>query len=132
MSYKLAITQKPAYLHVVVTGTNNKANVARYLDEVLAECLERECFKVLVEERLEGPRLPASDVYQIVTSGSAKVEGKLEAFAYVDVNAKGDLMAFAETVALNRGLPARVFRSVADAERWLSSKLEPPTQEENR
>jgi hypothetical protein len=26
MSYKLTISQKPAYLHVIVTGLNNKEN----------------------------------------------------------------------------------------------------------
>ena len=119
MSYKLAITRKPAYLHAVVTGANSKANVAGYLDEIFAACLATSCFKVLVEEHLEGARLPAADVYQIVAQGSAKAGGKVEAFAYVDANAKGDLMAFAETVALNRGLPVRVFRTVADAEKWL-------------
>ena len=38
----------------------------------------------------------------------------------LDVNANGDAMRFAEDVAVNRGFPVRVFRSVADAERWLS------------
>jgi len=31
MSYKLMITQKPTYLHIIVTGLNNKENVTRYL-----------------------------------------------------------------------------------------------------
>jgi hypothetical protein len=39
--------------------------------------------------------------------------------AYVDVNAQGSLMKFAEDVAVNRGLRVRVFGTVADAERWL-------------
>jgi hypothetical protein len=33
-----------------------------------------------------------------------------------------DLMKFAETVAVNRGLPVTVFSSVSDAEKWLQSK----------
>jgi hypothetical protein len=31
-------------------------------------------------------------------------------------------MKFAETVAVNRGLPVTVFSSVSDAERWLLGK----------
>jgi len=39
--------------------------------------------------------------------------------AYVDVNATGDLMGFAENVAVNRAVPVRVFASVAAAAEWL-------------
>ena len=40
--------------------------------------------------------------------------------AYVDVNAHGELMKFAETVANNRGVPMNLFASVAEAEAWLA------------
>jgi len=39
--------------------------------------------------------------------------------AYVDVNAKGKLMQFAEDVAFNRGMPVKVFATVDAAEKWL-------------
>jgi hypothetical protein len=43
--------------------------------------------------------------------------------AYVDVNAVGDRnLRFAEDVAVNRGLPGRMFSSIGDAERWLRGK----------
>jgi hypothetical protein len=74
---------------------------------------------VLIEERLEGPRLGTLDVFEIVSQGSSRALGILQAIAYVDVNAEGDLMQFAETVAVNRALPVTVFSTVADAERWL-------------
>jgi hypothetical protein len=38
------------------------------------------------------------------------------------MNAKGDLMHFAETVALNRSAPAAVFSTVGEAEQWLLRK----------
>jgi hypothetical protein len=119
MSYKLTIYQKPTYLHAIVTGQDTKENVARYLEEIRGACITRNCFRVLVEERLEGPRLGTTDVFQIVSEGSNKASGIYKAFAYVDVNAKGDLMQFAETVAVNRGVPVVVFSTVADAEKWL-------------
>jgi hypothetical protein len=37
------------------------------------------------------------------------------------VNAGGDMMKFAEHVALDRGIPVRLFASVAEAERWLEN-----------
>ena len=122
MSYTLTITQKPAYLHVTVTGMNSKENVARYLEEIQRECVVRGCFRVLIEERLEGPRLGMMDVFQIVTEGIGRARGNVHAIAYVDVNAEGDLMKFAETVAVNRFLSVKVFSSVSDAEDWLLGK----------
>jgi hypothetical protein len=119
MTYKLTIEQKPTYLHAVVTGLNSKENVARYLEEVLNECKARNCSRLLIEERLEGPRLGTLDVFEIASEGSMRAFGMLTAIAYVDINAKGDLMHFAETVAVNRALPVVVFSSVADAEKWL-------------
>ncbi len=119
MTFKLTMDQKPAYLHAVVTGANNRENVARYLDEILCECMARHCRKVLIEERLEGPRLGMLDVFIIVSEGSSKASGLLEAIAFVDVHAERNLMEFAETVAVNRSMPVAVFTTIADAEGWL-------------
>jgi len=119
MTYKLTIDQKPTYLHVIVTGRNSRENAVRYLEEVLHECTARSCFRVLIEERLDGPRLGTLDVFQIVSEASSKAEGILKAIAYVDVNAESNMMQFAETVAVNRGVPVVVFSTVADAEKWL-------------
>jgi hypothetical protein len=122
MSYKLTITQKPTYLHAIVSGLNNEENVMRYLGEIQRECTARGCPRVLIEERLEGPRLNTMGVFQIASEGTSRVQGFFEAIAYVDVNAEGDLMEFAETVAVNRGLPVAVFSSVSEAEKWLLGK----------
>jgi hypothetical protein len=119
MTYRLTIAKKPTYLHVIVNGQNSRENVLRYLEEILRECTARNCFRVLIEERLDGPRLGTLDVFQIASEGSGKARGILKAIAYVDVNAEGGLMQFAETVAVNRMLPVVVFSSVADAEKWL-------------
>jgi hypothetical protein len=121
MAYKLAITQKPSYLHIVITGRNSKHTVIQYLKDVLRECETRKCRNVLIEERLTGPRLKVFPIFEIAKSGSADARGHFDAIAYVDVNARGDLMQFAETVAVNRGIPVTVFSTVADAESWLSN-----------
>jgi len=130
MTYKLTIDQKPTYLHAIVTGRNSRENVVRYMEEILRECRARACFRVLIEERLEGPRLGTIDVFQIASEGSGKARGIFKAVAYVDVNAESDSMQFAETVAVNRALPVAVFSTVADAEKWLLNEerggTEPP------
>ena len=133
MTYQLTIHQKPSYLHAIVTGPNSRENVQGYLQELRNECIARRCFRVLVEERLEGPRIGAMDVFKIAAEGSSKASGTFQAIAYVDVNADGGWMKFAETVAVNRGMPLVVFPTVAEAEQWLlegdskSFTSEPPT-----
>lgn len=122
MSYQLKITEKPNYLHAVVTGQNSLESVMGYLQALLRECEARQCFNVLIEERLTGRRLETWDVYQIASDNSALARGVFRAIAYVDVNAGGDLMQFAETVANNRGVPMNLFETVAEAEAWLAGK----------
>ena len=122
MSYQLQIVEKPTYLHVTVTGPNTLENVAGYLQDIMRECEARQVFNVLIEERLTGRRLETWDVYQIASDNSALARGVFRAIAYVDVNAGGDLMKFAETVANNRGVPINLFTTVADAEAWLAGK----------
>jgi hypothetical protein len=122
MSFQLQLTEKPTYLHAVVTGPNTRENVSGYLQALLRECEARKCFNVLIEERLTGRRLETWDVYQIASENSALARGVFHAIAFVDVNASGDLMRFAETVANNRGVPMHLFATVAEAEAWLAGK----------
>jgi hypothetical protein len=119
MTYEVTFDQKPTYLHAIVTGQSSKENVTRYLEDILRECTSRGCLRVQIEERLEGPRLGTLDVFTIVSQGASQALRTLKAIAYVDVNAQGGLMYFAETVAVNRALPVSVFSSVAEAENWL-------------
>jgi hypothetical protein len=122
MPYQLQITERPTYLHAVVTGKNTLGNVTGYLKQLLQECEARQCFNVLIEEKLEGRRLETWDVYQIASDNSALARGFFRTIAYVDINASGELMKFAETVANNRGVPMRVFATVTEAEAWLSAR----------
>lgn len=122
MPYQLTIVEKPTYLHAIVTGDNTAATVAGYLQELQRECESRQCFNLLIEENLKGRRLETWDVYQIASESSARARGVFNAIAFVNVNAHGDLMKFAETVANNRGIPMSVFATVADAEQWLAGR----------
>jgi len=97
-------------------------NVVRYFDEIHRECAARNCFNILIEERLDGPRLGIFDVLKIVSDESNKGRGFFKAIAYVDVNAEDNLMKFAENVAINRLLPVAVFSTVTEAGKWLINK----------
>lgn len=121
MAYQLELAEQPGYLHVRVTGTNSRETVAAYLAAVLAECRARGCDRVLIEECLDGPRLETLEVFALAADGAQQAVGAFTRCAYVDVHASGDLMAFAETVAVNRALPVRVFPTVAAAQAWLTA-----------
>lgn len=123
ISYQLTISEKPGYLHFTVTGPNTAENVNGYLQDVFREAEARNCASILIEERLTGKRLETWDVYQIAAAGRNLLAGRMKAFAYVDVNAHGDLMQFAATVLNNRGLPMSVFATVAEAESWLTARV---------
>jgi hypothetical protein len=125
MTYKLTIEQKASYLHARITGENTSENVARYMGDVIRECTARGCFRVLIEERLEGPRLGLLEVFGMVSKGAVRYQRTLEALAYVDINAAGEGMRFAEDVAVNRGFPVKVFATVVAAEQWLLSDYRP-------
>jgi hypothetical protein len=119
MTYKVTINQTPTFLHAIVSGRNTMENVKRYVEDIILECTASNCWRVLIEERLEGARLGMTDVFDIVAQGSSLFSGMFKAIAFVDVNAEGNLMLFAENVAYNRGFPIKVFSTVDDAKNWL-------------
>ena len=89
---------------------------------VVEECVKRKCHKVLIEERLDGPRLGFAEIAEVAAKSSNDAVGTIKGLAYVDVNAEDDSMEFAELVARNRSMPVRVFRSVSEAEAWISKQ----------
>jgi hypothetical protein len=119
MAYELKIIEKPAYLHFIVTGQNSKETILGYVEEILQECTARNSFRILIEERLDGPRLSITDVFELVLNVTNRHSGVFKVIAYVDVNAVDNSMKFAEDASLNRSLPLAVFSSVANAEKWL-------------
>ncbi len=122
MTYQIKFEKLPSYLYASVTGTNSKQTVIDYWTEIRSECERHNCFRVLAEENLDGPRLDAMDVFTLISEGSMGSLGHYEAIAYVD-KSMVDLADFAETVAINRGVPVRVFSDVKDADRWLCDKV---------
>jgi len=118
MTYNISFEENPTYLHATITGTNSRETVAQYLQDIQQECGKQNCFRVLIEEHLDGPRLDAMEVFSLVSEGSMKALGKFEAIAYVD-EMMGEMAEFAETIAVNRGMPMSVFSNVDDAKAWL-------------
>jgi len=119
MNYKITFEDESTYIHAKVTGSNSHDVVLRYMSDVLEECDKRNCYHVLIEEQLEGPRLDGMEIFSLVSEGSMKALGKFEAVAFVDKN-MGDMAEFAETIAVNRGMPLSTFNNVDNAKNWLA------------
>jgi len=128
MSYELKVIEKPGYLHCVITGENTKDNIVSYVDDINRECTARNCFTVLIEERLDGPRLSIMDLFEIIQDITTRARGIYKAIVYVDVNAEGDSMKFAEDACVNRALPLAIFPTVSEAEEWITSKIKDCTK----
>jgi hypothetical protein len=122
MSYQVTFETGKNFVNATVTGTNSRTVILEYMTDILTECARQECFRVLIEERLDGPRLGAMDVFAVAAEGSLKALGQFEAIAYVDEK-MGDMADFAETVAVNRGMPVAFFNDVENAEEWLSRQI---------
>lgn len=123
MDYRISFERHADYLHAIVEGGNSVETVARYLQDILEECKRTECYRVLIDERLEGPRLEAGDVFEVASSGALSALGVFQAIAHVDPQ-MGDMADFAETVAINRGMPVKTFTNVEQARAWLLRQRE--------
>jgi len=128
LTYELTIVQKPGYLHGTVTGQNSLENVVDYLRQGLQECRDHGCTYALIEAHLQGPRLPLWDIFEIAAEHSKHDMGMFKALAYVDAKAPAALLTFIQHVTGNRGLPLRVFNSVAAAEQWLAARIDEDSQ----
>ena len=133
MSYHMSVEDLGQYLRVSVTGECSPENVANYLAEVHARCLERQCASVLVEENLQGPSLEIVDIFEIVTHASRNAWPAIQRVAYVDINPEHtkQSMQFAEIVATIRGVNAKVFSATADAEAWLKAEIRKTQRAQN-
>ena len=122
MSFELTFEDRDNYLYAHVTGRNSAENVVAYMHRVREECAKRDCHSILIDENLEGPRLDMMAIFALVTGGTPEALGFFDAIAYVDAQQDFEAVKFAETVALNRGIPVAAFGSVEDAENWISKR----------
>ena len=123
-NYQVDIRRHGNYLHAVVTGPNTAETVVAYMGDIRQACDANDCHRVLIEEKLEGPRFDEMEIFSLITEGSSDALGFFEAIAYVDEQQDFEVVKFAETVAVNRGIPIAVFSSVPDAENWLRHRRE--------
>ena len=118
MTYQVNFEQRQDYLVAIVTGENSAATVLGFLDDIMAECKKQDCFRVVIDKRTEGARLGVNDVFELVSQGAVKALGFFEAVAVVDPQT-GEMIKYAEKLAMNRGVPIKMHDTVAEAELWM-------------
>ncbi len=120
-NYELHFEAKPGYLHAIVRGVSTGIKDALERWGLIAEeCKQRGFCKVLIDMDIKGhisfvelhefgEKLPRLGFSQIKV---AYLERRMN---------KHTLNQFAETVAVNRGVDAKVFLDITEAEAWLLS-----------
>lgn len=121
MHYKLEFEQRDDYFYVYVEVYLATYEVLReYCQKIAAAAAERAQRRVLVE-KAPADQLSTIEAYKLASElpalGFARVK-----LAFVDqTSGNDDLNNFTEMVGNNRGMLARTFGSVKDAETWLLS-----------
>jgi hypothetical protein len=120
-SYEIKFEQREGYMYVYGKAKQDSFEISLgFWMEIVAYCKENSVSKVLVEEDF-GTDNSMMDTYEIM------VQGQKNGFigvriAFVDRHPDHmNTNLFAETVALNRGIIAKVFSNIKEAEEWLLS-----------
>ena len=121
MDYQLKKEDRGDYLYFHVTGKDNLEVSKAFWREIIETTTKLNYKKVLVDEDLEGS-VPIGDVYEVITTGLEIGDVRSMKIAFVDKYQEH--MAeniFGEKVATNRGINAKVFATIEEAEQWLRS-----------
>jgi hypothetical protein len=120
--YNISFENRSQYLYVYVSGDRDSYEISRrYWQEVAAECARAGAEKVLIEEDIPED-VSMGEMYQLAS--------ELPQFGFIGIRIafvdryieQHDLNQFGELVANNRGLYAKVFNDVNEAEKWLLSE----------
>jgi hypothetical protein len=128
MSHEISIEFQGEYIHARHTGADSYDISLELWQRIMAACREHDCFNILGE------------------SDNTNELSTLEAFAHIAIYRKVGMSArhriawvnhnprhhrifdFIETVLKNRFVVnGHIFESVAEAERWLLSRVDTPT-----
>jgi hypothetical protein len=116
--YKLTFEERQGYLYAHVQSDSIDENgIIAYLTEVTNTCLETKSDRVLVVRDITAT-LGIANQFHTTTDFVERMTSRKVAFVnpYPFVE---DEMAFAITVAKNRGGNFRLFRDIESAEQWL-------------
>src|SRR5262245_16142522 len=122
MSVQLQIEEKPGYLEVRFIGVGTAEDVWRQFELIAEHCNRANKNKLLLnftEAREAYGKATLVDRYFLAERGQIFAHYKLIKVAGVDRPERIDPQKFGQLVAQNRGVNARAFTTVEDAEEWL-------------
>jgi hypothetical protein len=117
--YEFIVEEHPGYVHAMVRGDRTEGNTLRALKEMGEACRRLNRYEVLLELAFTGPSLDMTSILRVISERSASGT-RLRKLAYFESSPdKPGRAAFAETVAVNRGVNVRHFTGREAAIRWL-------------
>ena len=121
MDYTLKKEDRGDYIYFHVTGSDSLEVSKAFWREIIETGTQLKYKKILVDEDLEGS-VPIGDIYEVITTGLDIGDVRSMKIAFVDrylEQMEGNI--FGEKVATNRGINAKVFTNIEEAEQWLRS-----------
>jgi hypothetical protein len=117
--YQVVYDDRKTYLFAAVTGPKDSLEISiAFWTEIITEALKNNFKKLLVTEDFKDV-VSTIDMYMLVEQLERfGVEDLQVAFVDKEIS-QFELNKFAETVAVNRGINGRVFKTESEAERWL-------------
>jgi hypothetical protein len=117
--YELTLDEREHYLYARITAdTTNVPMSLEYWTSILAKCRELDLKRLLVEQIIPGG-LSTTEMFTLATSVAAMKPLGVK-IAFVDPFPHNyEMHQFGELAASNRGLWAKVFTTVPEAENWL-------------
>jgi hypothetical protein len=119
--FSLTFDERPGYLYAYVAGEHDSYEISKqYWRAINDECTRIGAARVLIEENIV-ENATMADAFQLMSELPRMGFGRLQ-IAFVDrYIEQNDLNKFGELVAVNRGMNARIFSDVVEAEQWLLS-----------
>lgn len=128
MSHITRIDLADDHLQVTVEGDYSLPSSLDVIDQLLEACVTHRASRVLVDHRKEIGNPTTLERYEAMTQAHQKYMKVLSEkkigpvrFAVLGNVPRMDAHHFGENVAINRGLPLRVFTQESDALEWLRS-----------
>jgi len=120
-AFRIRYQEHEGYLHAFISGEEDSLECSlEYWRRVIDECHRRGLKSLLVEESFPN-QASTMEMYNI-TSALPGMGSQGLKIAFVDREADhSELNMFGETVAVNRGVFGRVFRTAEEAAAWLKS-----------
>jgi len=119
MRNKLVVTFEGDHVRVISDGVKDHYSQERLWDEVAAVCERHQCYRVLGIAHTTVPP-EVIDAYDTARMMRERNIDSRYRIAWVEHSQDAlDVIEFAETVLMNRGLPGRLFPDEATARAWL-------------